>query len=226
MPCTRGKNKTTVRKQFPIQLACARTIHRAQGLTLDRLAFDPSNIRTHGLVYTTLSRVRSMNSLFLLQKLTQENFHVNKKIAEEMKQLIANGLWKVDNVQKSISTRNKLSIASLNTRSLQAHLDDILGDEDLMNSMILCFQETRTNCPPSKKQFSKFNFNTGHYVHGLLSCIQENIGIVETIFFWKDKVELLMSEVYAQRHVCIMNIYVAPFASLSNVIETISIAKS
>ena len=59
-----------------------------------------------------------------------------------MKRLIANGLWKVDDVQKSISTRNKLSIASLNTRSLQAHLDDILGDEDLMNSMILCFQET------------------------------------------------------------------------------------
>ena len=35
-----------------------------------------------------------------------------------------------------------------------------------------------------------------------------------------------MSEIYAQRHVCIMNIYAAPFASLSNVIETISIAKS
>jgi hypothetical protein len=152
-PCTRGKNQTTIQKQFPIQLACARTIHRAQGLTLDKLAFDPSNIRTHGLVYTTLSRVKTMNSLFLIQKITQENFCVNKKVTTEMKRLLENQSWKLDYVQSSITCSNRLSIVTLNTCSLHAHLDDILQDEDLMSNMILCFQETRTNWPPSKKNF-------------------------------------------------------------------------
>jgi hypothetical protein len=73
-------HQTTIRKQFPIQLACARTIHRAQGLTLDKLAFDPRNIRTHGLVLRALSRVKTMNLVFLIQKITQENFCINKKV--------------------------------------------------------------------------------------------------------------------------------------------------
>jgi hypothetical protein len=33
-----------IQKQFPIQLACARTIKRSQGLTLDNVAFDPTGI--------------------------------------------------------------------------------------------------------------------------------------------------------------------------------------
>lgn len=33
--------KPSIRQQFPVQVACARTIHRSQGLTMDRLAFDP-----------------------------------------------------------------------------------------------------------------------------------------------------------------------------------------
>ena len=85
LPCARGNTQTTIRKQFPIQLACARTIHREQGLTLDRLAFNPINIRAHGLVYTALSRVKSMDSLFLVHKLSQQNFSVNKKLTTEMK---------------------------------------------------------------------------------------------------------------------------------------------
>jgi hypothetical protein len=43
--------------QFPIQLAAIRTIHRSQGLTLDELAFDPTNVTKHGLTYIALSRV-------------------------------------------------------------------------------------------------------------------------------------------------------------------------
>ena len=82
---SKERKQTNVRKQFPIQLACARTIHRAQGLTLDGLAFDPIGIITHGLVYTALSQVKTMDSLYLIQKLSQENFYVNKKVVIEMK---------------------------------------------------------------------------------------------------------------------------------------------
>ncbi len=46
------------RTQFPIQLVVAHTRHWAQGLTLDYLAFDLTNVYKHGLPYTTLSCVK------------------------------------------------------------------------------------------------------------------------------------------------------------------------
>jgi hypothetical protein len=64
---------------IPIQLACARPIHKARGLTLERLAFDPTSIPTRDLVYIALSWVKIMEPLYLLKKLIQEKICVNKK---------------------------------------------------------------------------------------------------------------------------------------------------
>jgi hypothetical protein len=55
--------------QFSIQLAIARTIHQAQGLTLDYLTFDPTNVYKHGLTYTSFSRVKKKEFFNLLQPL-------------------------------------------------------------------------------------------------------------------------------------------------------------
>jgi hypothetical protein len=55
--------------QFPIQLAATRTIHWAQGLTLDYLTFDPINVYKHGLTYTTFCRVKKKENYYLLQPL-------------------------------------------------------------------------------------------------------------------------------------------------------------
>jgi hypothetical protein len=39
--------------------ALARTNHYSQGLTLDKLVFDPTNIKKHGLTYTTSSHIQT-----------------------------------------------------------------------------------------------------------------------------------------------------------------------
>jgi hypothetical protein len=83
-----------------------------------------------------------MNSLFLVTKLTQENFLYEQKVMVEMKQLFVDGSWKLYYVQSPIACSNRISIVTLNTRSLQPHLDEILQDEDFMSYTILCFQET------------------------------------------------------------------------------------
>jgi len=41
------------RIQFHVQLVVAQIIHCPQGLTLDRLGFDPINLTQHGFIYTT-----------------------------------------------------------------------------------------------------------------------------------------------------------------------------
>ena len=70
--------KITIRKQFPIQLACVCTIHISQGLAMEALAFDPIAIRQHQIAYTTLSRTKSIHNLFLLNPLTSKFFQVKQ----------------------------------------------------------------------------------------------------------------------------------------------------
>jgi len=77
----------TTRIQFPIQLVVARTIHYAQGLTLDHLAFGPTSVTKHGLTYTPLPHICFKKHLYLLSRLTNKTFQVDTLVQEEMHQL-------------------------------------------------------------------------------------------------------------------------------------------
>lgn len=77
-------------KQYPIKLAYALTIHKAQGKTFDNVIFDPSIDKkklTSGLVYVALSRTRSIQNLFLTKPLTIDQIKVDDKVVEFYKGL-------------------------------------------------------------------------------------------------------------------------------------------
>ena len=60
------KNVYVYRKQFPLILAYAVTIHKCQGVSLDCAIVDLSDeVFTDGMAYVALSRVRSLDGLFL-----------------------------------------------------------------------------------------------------------------------------------------------------------------
>lgn len=55
---------TFKRRQFPIKLAFAMTINKAQGQTFSNIAIDlRKDVFTHGQLYVAISRVRSWNGL-------------------------------------------------------------------------------------------------------------------------------------------------------------------
>ena len=60
------KNFYVYRKQFPLILAYAVTIHKCQGLSLDCAIVDLSDdVFSEGMAYVALSRVRSLSGIYL-----------------------------------------------------------------------------------------------------------------------------------------------------------------
>ena len=69
------------RMQLPLILSYSLTVHRAQGMTLDAVAFNMGGLFAEGQLYTALSRVRDFDKLRLMGSvLKQASKCANKKV--------------------------------------------------------------------------------------------------------------------------------------------------
>ena len=69
------------RTQFPLKLAYGITIHKSQGMTLDKLVVDCSRIFERGQAYVAMSRVRTLEGLYL-KSFSKEKVMVDSHVAE------------------------------------------------------------------------------------------------------------------------------------------------
>ena len=87
------------RKQFPVSLAYASTIHSAQGATCDYVVLSLHGIFERGLAYVGLSRVREFRHLALLDG----NFDledINNRASSEIQRNMANLLAEMHRLQQ------------------------------------------------------------------------------------------------------------------------------
>ena len=92
-------------------------------------------------MYVMLSRVCAMWQIFILNKFEESKMYPNKKALKELERLeeISQNKNPTD-WEKEDSTNMKIS--SLNCRSLNRHYQDIISDNLLMKSDMICLQET------------------------------------------------------------------------------------
>jgi hypothetical protein len=138
-----------LRWQFPVHPATAGTFHHNEGLTLKRGAVNfrgPKRFaKMAGRHYVGYSRFSNPeNNLFVLDPATEE-IHVDPRVHVEMARLRSKSAsFRVfDGLRREYRIPDLIQIVVHNTRSLLAHVADILSDCNLLAADILVFTEAR-----------------------------------------------------------------------------------
>lgn len=75
----RGGRVSVSRLQFPLRLAYGLTVHRSQGLTLDRVLVEFDGTFAAGQIYVALSRVKSLDGLYI-RNLTPDSIVADARV--------------------------------------------------------------------------------------------------------------------------------------------------
>jgi ATP-dependent DNA helicase PIF1 len=79
--CLDTEGVTVHRRQLPLKLGWGMTIHRAQGMTLDRAIIDLPEAFVPGHAYVALSRLKSLDGLSL-SRFSEKSLYVSSKVQE------------------------------------------------------------------------------------------------------------------------------------------------
>ncbi|GFV93934.1 uncharacterized protein TNCV_3572871 [Trichonephila clavipes] len=168
-----GENIKCRRNQFPVVSAIAITIHKSQGGTFDEVVFNYNKSQQIQLVYVALSRVTSIDGLYLTNDKDDFNFYHGrgstaptvKDIRDEYDRMANHRLPTLSMQARSFCKRDVLAernedqggylhrrrqliliVSAFNAQSLVAHAGDIESYNILMNSDYMVISETWMNC--------------------------------------------------------------------------------
>ncbi|XP_049305794.1 uncharacterized protein LOC105227464 isoform X10 [Bactrocera dorsalis] len=149
-----NNNKTinAKRNHFPLVSGWAMTIHKSQGGTFDEVVYEYERTHSLSLLNVALSRVTSINGLYIVPKNNDNRFYHGRKndtsiisLQDEFRRLSLNTLSTIGRtILDFMNDRKKLSMVTFNCQSLRKHVSD-LSDPAIDSSNILFLSETWLN---------------------------------------------------------------------------------
>ena len=131
-------NSNIVRRQIPLKLAWGCTIHKVQGMTVNQIVVSLDKIFQSGQAYVALSRVTSLEGLFL-QKYKDKAIYCDAKVQNALENMtpLAN-----DNDEITSNENRSITIAHHNVEGLLPHFADVEHFVKQLSCDVLLVTET------------------------------------------------------------------------------------
>ena len=128
------------RKQFPLKLAYACTVHKVQGMTMDKAVVNLKNTFLSGQAYVSLSRVTSLSGL-VIENFDPKHIHCDPAIKECLSNM--NSFLDINEVDND--SQFKCCIMLHNIQGLKQHYADLQSNKLFLKSDFICLTETWIN---------------------------------------------------------------------------------
>ena len=225
-----------IRKQFPLVLSWAVTIHKVQGMTMDSIVVDMSSDKgryMNGQAYVAFSRVRTYDGLHIINY-NRHQIRVSHQVRKEMDRLRKEKrlpavpealIWSIaDDCVKLVHVNIQGVASKSRTKILDLHYD-----KEIQNVEIACLTETHytsDNCVSVKdiwlgrNGFVYRKDRIGRKGGGVLVVVDEKYRSQKIPS--NSNLEAIAVEVYCPSKVVIICMYISPSLSKSHVIEEIN----
>lgn len=201
--------KTFHRIQFPLQPSAGRSVHRAQGTTLEKVVIDLSQKKPRKvphLHYVALSRVKSLKGLQILNW-NELALSVDSQVDQEMDRLNKDSqLHLCYEPLESVCSVSHFKLAFNNCRSLHLHFDDVKHDKGVLSAHVFALAETRlceTDCNSDyaiegfrliRNDQNRGNMQT-RPAHGLAVYIKEGSSVNSELCYTSKQLEFIKFDV-------------------------------
>ncbi|XP_049319463.1 uncharacterized protein LOC125780983 [Astyanax mexicanus] len=133
----RVNSKGGLRRQFPLKLAWACTVHKVQGLTVKQAVISLKKIFAPGQAYVALSRVETLSGL-IIQDFADKAIYCRSNIQECINNMAQFSLYNVS----PIKTQNSFSVLLMNVQGLNCHLLDLTTSAQSFSYPCIAVTET------------------------------------------------------------------------------------
>ena len=137
------RNNKILRRQFPLHIAAAKSIHRTQGETINECVISFPNRKVPALHYVGLSRATKLENIHLLE-LNANKIHTDVTVHNEMHRLRTKAkLHSCIPYEPSSLTPNYFTCFFHNVQSLHKYFCDVIADCNVHAATLCAFVQTR-----------------------------------------------------------------------------------
>nr|XP_057920504.1 uncharacterized protein LOC131117065 [Doryrhamphus excisus] len=164
-----------MRRQFPLKLAWACTVHKVQGVTVSNVVVSLDRVFSAGQAYVALSRVTALDGL-IIEKFNAEKIYCNDAIKNAVGRMPA-FLTESEPTQTNVQPPH-FTIYLMNVQNLTKHASDLAACTQHLQPNCIAVTETwlPTACTPSSVTIPGYHF---HSQPRCLSYSSSNPALVE-----------------------------------------------